>query len=109
MITTEDGLILRIFLEEEQKHKETPLYEWIVNQARKNNLAGATVLRGLEGFGLHHKMMTAKILRLSSNLPIVIEIIDCPEKIESFVSLIDPVISEGMITIEKVRIKYYHE
>jgi uncharacterized protein len=109
MIPTEDGLILRIFLEEERKHKKTPLYEWIVNQARKNNLAGATVLRGLEGFGLHHEMLTAKILRLSSNLPIVIEIIDCPEKIESFLSLIDPVISEGMITIEKVRLKFYHE
>ena len=109
MIPTEEGLILRIFLEEERKHKETPLYEWIVNQARKNKLAGATVLRGLEGFGLHHKMMTAKILRLSSNLPIVIEIIDRPEKIESFLSLIDPVISEGMVTIEKARIKFYHE
>jgi len=108
MIPTEEGLILRIFLEEEQKHEGVPLYEWIVNQAQKNNLAGATVLRGLEGFGLHHKMLTAKILRLASNLPIVIEIIDRPKKIESFLSLIDPVISEGMVTLEKVRIKFYH-
>lgn len=109
MIPTEEGRILRIFVEEERKHKGIPLHEWIVNEARKQNLAGATVLRGLEGFSLHHKLLTFRILRLSSNLPIIIEIIDRTEKIESFFALIDPVISEGLVTIEKVRMKFYHD
>ncbi len=109
MIPTEEGRILRIFLEEELKHKGIPLYQWIIKEAQKQKLAGATVLRGLEGFGLHHKMLTAKILRLSSNLPIVIEVVDQTEKIEAFFSLIDPVISEGLVTIEKVQMKFYHE
>lgn len=109
MIPTEEGRILRIFIEEERKHEGIPLYEWIVKKAQKHKLAGATVLRGLEGFGFHHKMLTAKILRLSSNLPIIIEIIDQTEKIEAFFSLIDPAISEGLVTMEKVRMKFYHD
>ena len=110
MIATEEGRILRIFLEEERKHKGVPLYEWIVNEARKHNLSGATVLRGLEGFSLHHKLLTFRILRLSSNLPIIIEIIDRTERIETFFARIDPIISEGLVTIEKVQMKFYrHE
>lgn len=109
MITTEEGRILRIFLEEDRKYGGIPLYEWIVKEAKKQKLAGATVLRGMEGFGIHHEMLTAKILRLSSNLPIIIEIIDRTEKIERFFSLIDPVISEGLVTIEEARIKFYHD
>jgi len=109
MIPTEEGQILRIFMEEERKHEGIPLYEWVVKEARKHKLAGATVLRGLEGFGLHHRMHTAKILRLSSNLPIIIEIIDRTDKIEAFFSLIDPVISEGLVTIEKARMRFYHD
>jgi PII-like signaling protein len=109
MIPTEEGQILRIFMEEARKYEGIPLYEWIVKEARKHKLAGATVLRGLEGFGLHHKMHTAKILSLSSNLPIIIEIIDRTEKIDAFFSVIDPVISEGLVTIEKVRMKFYHD
>ena len=107
MVPTEEGRILRIFVEEERKHKGVPLYEWIVNEARKQNLSGATVLRGLEGFSLHHKLLTFRILRLSANLPIIIEIIDRTEKIEAFFDRIDPIISEGLVTIEKVRMKFY--
>ncbi len=107
MIPIEEGHLLRIFLEEDRKHQGKPLYEWIVRRAEEEGLAGATVLRGLEGFGKHHRMHTAKILRLSSNLPIIIEIIDRPEKIESFLSLIDPVLTEGLITLEKIRLKFY--
>lgn len=109
MIPTEEGRILRIFLEEDRRHEGIPLYEWVIKEAQTQNLAGATVLRGMEGFGLHHEMLTTKILRLSSNLPIIIEIIDRPEKIERFLSLIDPVISEGLVTIENTRMKFYHD
>ena len=76
--------LLRIFIDEGDKHHGRPLYEVIVQEAKDQGLAGATVLRGLEGFGAHSRLHTAKILRLSSELPIVIEIVDTEEKIESF-------------------------
>ncbi len=107
MILPEDGHLLRIFIGESDKYHGQPLYEWIVQTARKEGLAGATVLRGLEGFGAHSRMHTAKILRLSQDLPIVIEIVDRIDRIEAFLPLIDGAIDEGLATIEKVKIRFY--
>jgi len=107
MTLPKDGKLLRIFVGESDKHDGTPLYEWIVRKAREQGLAGATVLRGLEGFGAHSRLHTAKILRLSSDLPIVVEIVDTEEKIESFLPLVDAAIPEGLVTLEKVEIRFY--
>jgi len=107
MILPKDGKLLRIFIGENDTHEGLALHEWIVRKARENGLAGATVLRGLEGYGAHSRLHTAKVLRLSSDLPIVIEIVDTEEKIESFLPLIDDAVSEGMATIEKVEIRFY--
>ena len=101
------GKLLRIFIGEKDKYEKLPLYEWIVRQARKHDLAGATVLRGIEGFGACSRMHTAKILRLSMDLPIVIEIIDTPERIEAFLPIIDSAIKEGIATLEDVHIRFY--
>ncbi|HMC81625.1 MAG TPA: DUF190 domain-containing protein [Candidatus Polarisedimenticolia bacterium] len=107
MMLPEEGHLLRIFVGESDKHDGMPLYEWIVRQARAQGLAGATVLRGVEGFGAHSRLHTAKILRLSEDLPIVLEIVDSREKIESFLPVIDGAIPEGMATLEKVQIRFY--
>lgn len=107
MILPKDGKLLRIFIGETDKHDGVPLYEWIVRQAREQGLAGATVLRGLEGFGAHSRLHTAKILRLSADLPIVIEIVDIEEKIEAFLPTIDEAIGEGLATLEKVEVRLY--
>ena len=107
-----DGKLLRIFLGEKDKYEHKPLYEAIVLKARERGLAGATVLRGVEGFGAVSRVVhTAKILRLSEDLPIVIEIVDTEEKIKSFLSVIDDLFENtgcgGMVTIEKVEIIKY--
>lgn len=107
MTLPEEGRLLRIFIGEDDKHEGQPLYEWIVRSARKTGLAGATVLRGVEGFGAHSRVHTAKILRLSEDLPIVIEIVDTVEKIDAFLPLIDDAIREGLATVEKVTIRFY--
>ena len=107
MVTPEEGSLLRIFIGEDDKHEGMPLFEWIIQKARKHSLAGATVLRGLEGFGAHNRMHTAKILRLASDLPIVIEIVDAKDKIEAFIPVIDSAIAEGMVTIESVEVRFY--
>jgi hypothetical protein len=107
MVLPENGHILRIFIGESDKYAGMPLYEWIVKSARKQGLAGATVIRGLAGFGAHSRMHTAKILRLSEDLPIVIEIVDTIEKIEAFLPQIDNAIEEGLATIEKVWVRFY--
>ena len=107
MILPTEGKLLRIFIGESDKHEGQPLFEWLVRQARQQGLAGATVLRGLEGFGAHSRLHTAKILRLSSDLPIVVEIVDTEEKIESFLTLVDTAISEGLVTLEKVEIRFH--
>jgi len=83
------------------------LYEWIVRTAREHGLAGATVLRGVEGFGARSRIRTAKILDLSMDLPIVVEIVDTLEKIDAFLPLIDDAISDGMATVERVQIRFY--
>ena len=102
-----NGKLLRIFIGESDKHEGVPLYEWIVRKAREQGLAGATVLRGLEGFGAHSRLHTAKVLRLSSDLPIVVEIVDTKDKIESFIPTIDEAVKEGLATLEKVEIRFY--
>jgi PII-like signaling protein len=107
MILPRHGKLLRIFIGESDRHEGVPLYEWIVRKAREQGLAGATVLRGLEGYGAHSRLHTAKILRLSSDLPVVIEIIDTEEKIESFLTLVDGAIGEGLATVERVEVHFY--
>ena len=107
VILPEQGALLRIFIGESDRHEGMPLYEWIVRQARTRGLAGATVLRGLEGFGAHSRIHTAKILRLSTDLPLIIEIVDTQEKIEAFLPTIDSAIREGLATLEKVEIRFY--
>lgn len=107
MSLPDHGKLLRIFIGESDRHEGMPLFEWIVRRAREEGLAGATVLRGLEGFGAHSRLHTAKILRLSSDLPIVIEIVDAEEKIEAFLPKIDDAIQEGLATIEKVEVRFY--
>ena len=107
MMLTGQGKLLRIFIGESDKRDGMTLYEWIVRKAREHGIAGATVLRGLEGFGAHSRLHTAKVLRLSSDLPIVIEMVDSDEKIESFLPLIDEAIPEGLATIEKVEVHFY--
>ena len=102
-----EGQLLRIFVGEEDRHEGMPLYEWIVREARTSGLAGATVLRGLAGFGAHSRVHTAKVLRLSTDLPLVIEIVDTPEKIAAFLPTIDHAIVEGLATLEKVQIRFY--
>ena len=107
MMLPKDGKLLRIFIGESDKYEGQTLYEWIVRKARDRGMAGATVLRGLEGFGAHSRLHTAKILRLSSDLPIVVEIVDTENKIESFLPLIDDAIGEGLATVERVEVRFY--
>jgi len=103
----EDGCLLRIFIGESDHWHGKPSYEAIVLEARKLGLAGATVFKGAMGFGAHSRLHTAKILRLSEDLPIVIEIVDSQPKIDSLVSRIDEIVQEGLITMEKVRVIKY--
>lgn len=107
MVLPRDGHLLRIFIGESDRHDGIPLYEWIVRKAREHGLAGATVLRGLEGFGANSHLHTAKILRLSTDLPLVIEIVDTIEKIEAFMPIVDEVVEEGLATLERVEIRFY--
>jgi PII-like signaling protein len=99
--------ILRIFIGESDKYNGRPLYEAIVEEARKTGMAGATVTRGVLGFGAHSRIHTAKILRLSEDLPLIVEIVDKPERIEAFLPDLDKMVGEGLITIEKVRVVAY--
>ena len=107
MTLPEEGALLRIFIGESDKQDGKPLYEWLVLRAREGGLAGATVLRGIAGFGAHSRMHTAKILRLSEDLPIVVEIVDTPDKIEAFLPVVDHAIAEGLATVERVRVRFY--
>ena len=103
----EDGYLLRVFVGENDKHGHIPLYEAVVLKAREVGLAGATVLRGLMGFGRHSVLHTAKILRLSEDLPMIVEIVDSLEKIEAFLPLLDRMIRDGLVTLERVRVIHY--
>ena len=103
----EDGYLLRIFIGESDRHNHQPLYEWIVLRARESGLAGATVLRGVMGFGKNSVLHTAKILRLSEDLPMVVEIVDSLEKIEKFLPLLDELIKDGLVTLERIKVIQY--
>lgn len=107
MLIPREGTLLRIFLGEKDRHEGEPLYDWIVRAARARGLGGATVLRGIEGFGANSHLRTAAILRLSTDLPIVVEIVDAAEKIEAFVDEVGDAIGGGMITMEKVQVRVY--
>jgi hypothetical protein len=102
-----EGQLLRIFVGESDRWEGKPLYEAIVRKAREQGLAGATVLRGMEGFGAHSRIHTTKVLRLSEDLPIVIEIVDRAERIQAILPALDGMIREGLITLEKVQIIAY--
>lgn len=98
---------LRIFIGESDRWKGKPLYEAIVLRAREAGLAGATVLRGLEGFGANSRIHTARILRLSEDLPIVIEVVDREDRIQQFLPALEEMVTEGLITLEKVQVLMY--
>ena len=103
----EEAELLRIFIGEADKFDGRPLYRAIVEKARERGLAGATVTRGLMGFGAHSRMHYAGVLRVSEDLPIIVEIVDNPDRIAAFLPEIDPMIDEGMVTLEKVRVLAY--
>ena len=107
MTIPEDGSLLRIFIGESDRHGHQPLYEAIVLKAREQGLAGASVLRGVMGFGKHSILHTAKILRLSEDLPMVIEIVDSAEKIDGFLPTLNEMITDGLVTLERVKVLQY--
>jgi PII-like signaling protein len=102
-----EAVVLRIIIGESDRHHHHPLYEVIVLKARESHLAGATVLRGAMGFGKSSRLHTAKILRLSMDLPIVIEIVDSEEKIRAFLPTLDGMLGGGLVTMEKVQVIDY--
>ena len=103
----EDGKLLRIFIGEQDKWQGKPLYEAIVHLAKKEQMAGATVIKGFLGFGAKSHMHTAKILRLSEDLPVIIEMVDGEEKINKFLPHLDEMIKDGLITVEKANVVMY--
>ena len=102
-----DGKLLRIFIGEQDKWQGIPLYEAIVNLARKEKMAGATAIKGFMGFGCKSHMHTTKVLRLSEDLPILIEIVDSEENINRFIPFLDEMVKEGLVTLEKANVVMY--
>lgn len=107
MMLPKEGCLLRVFVGESDRHSGRPLYEWIVLEARRQGLAGATVLRGMMGFGAHSRLHTFKVERLSLDLPIVVEIVDARDKIDAFLASIDDNVTEGLVTLENVEVRLY--
>src|SRR5262245_55611581 len=107
MKISEEGQLSRIFIGESDKWEGKPLYEALIFKAREIGLAGATMLRGLMGYGAASRVHTAKILRLSEDLPVIVEIVDSPQKIASFLPSIDEMVQEGLVTLERVQIILY--
>ena len=107
MQVPEQALLLRIFIGEDDRDGDRPLYEAIVLKAREQHLAGATVLRGAMGFGHSSRLHTTKILRLSQDLPLVIEIVDAEEKIRAFLGVLDGLMGSGLVTLERVEVLQY--
>jgi PII-like signaling protein len=103
----EEGMLLRIFIGESDSFKGKPLYEQIVLKARELNLAGATVIHGTMGFGAGSRIHTAKIVRLSEDLPIIVELVDTEEKLNSLMPFLDETVEEGLITMERVKVVKY--
>ena len=102
-----EGKLLRLFIGESDTWHGKPLYQAIVERVREEGLAGATVVRGIEGFGADSRLHTSRILRLSEDLPVVIEIVDTPEQIDRVVPILDEMVGEGMLTLERVQIVSY--
>lgn len=107
MVLPEEGSLLRIFIGEGDRYEGKPLYEWIVLTAREHGLAGATVMRGLMGYGAHSRLHTFHVERLSEDLPIIVEIVDAHDKLEAFLPVIDGAISEGLATLERAYVHFY--
>ena len=105
----EDAVLLRIYLGESDRWQHQPLYEAIVLKARELHLAGATVLRGPMGFGAASRIHTAKILRLSMDLPIVIEIVDTDDKVQALLPFLDEMMGGGLVTLDKIKVIHYRE
>ena len=103
----ENGKLLRIFIGEADKWKGEPLYEAIIHLAKKEGMAGATAIKGFMGFGCKSHMHTAKLLRLSEDLPIIVEMVDSEEKINQFLSHLDEMVKEGLVTLEKANVIMY--
>lgn len=102
-----EGKLLRVFVGESDHHGRKPLYQAIVEMLREEGVAGATVLRGVEGFGAHSRLHTARILRLSEDLPVVIEAVDRAERIDAVLPKLDAMVTEGLVTLERVEIIAY--
>jgi PII-like signaling protein len=102
-----DGCLLRIFIGESDRAHGRPLYEWLVEEAQRQGLAGATVLRGIMGFGRESRIHTARILRLSSDLPVVIELVDTRDRLEAYLMSVESEIKEGLATFEKADVRFY--
>ena len=102
-----EARLLRVFIGESDKFEGRPLYQVIVERARRRELAGATVLRGYLGFGANSRIHSARVLRLSEDLPMVIEIVDEPARINAFATELDEIIGEGLVTLEKVEVILY--
>jgi hypothetical protein len=102
-----EGQLLRIFIGESDRWEGRPLYEAIVELVRREGLAGATVLRGIEGFGADSRLHTARILRLSEDLPVVIEIVDTEDNVQRVLPMLDEMVGEGMLTVERVHVIAY--
>jgi hypothetical protein len=102
-----EGKLLRIFIGESDTWHGKPLYQAIVERVRKEGLAGATVIRGIEGYGAHSRIHTARILRLSEDLPVLIEIVDTSERIQQIIPVLDEMVGEGMVTLERVEVIAY--
>jgi PII-like signaling protein len=103
------GQVLRVFVGETDKYQGVPVYEWLLKKAKEHGLAGGTAVRGIAGFGAHSQMHSSKILDISANLPIVIEIIDMPDKIEQFLPFVEEAIKEGLATIEPAQIRLFRK
>ena len=103
----QEGHLLRIIIGESSRHDGMPLYEWIVLRAREHGVAGATVTRGMMGYGANSRIKTTSILRLSEDLPVIIEMVDTREMLEEFLGIVSPVLNEGLVTFEKMHIRMY--
>lgn len=103
-----DGTRLRLYLDEGDRHGSAPAFEWVVAEARRRRLAGATVMRGLEGFGARRHLHSAHLLALADDLPVVVEIVDAADRIEEFADFLDAELTNGLATLEPVRFRGYH-
>ncbi len=103
----EQGYLLRIFIGEANHYQGKHLYEWIVIKARECGIAGATVVRGMMGYGANSRIKTSSILCLSEDLPVIVELIDTKRMLEEFLEILDPVIGEGLVTLEEMQVRMY--